>query len=525
MLAHVLLMTLLSATPPEKEPPSACAGPVSEEELEEESLLTHPYWKEWLTEVRVKSVEGSGSREELELSFTAVHPRSDAPPRFRAPLALPPPLTGALTVTFAPSARKREGDTCIQMSLTTDPDRQVLRELTMENAPLRFRASVKNAGLPLLDVTWEGQELTYREEAAHGQKALFIPSPPTAQSGLRDRLQVLLGDARAFTQVFESQDEHGMALLSLTEFGLTWEKLLRSSPPARVSRDWRQLVLELIHKDLAGPLDPRDTRRAERVRMLEPLLPLQVDASAEPLWGPLLRAWAARLRPPSRPRASIGQAALSLVPAAGGNGTNGSIDEVWVDGRRILCPGCSEPTLKGVTTAMLDVPPERAVRLWVRWKNMDGFQESEEWMPLLPGTRYRLRYAWLFRSASDQKGRIDIEPESGARGEQPACVTIEASAQVAPGLGWAELRNAYESEVGPPSGARLVAFGASLPATSKKHRLAIFPVRGATELTRDLWTMLPVHYVHAGSYRLVLEKDGTVRLRFSPEAVDCAAGP
>ena len=69
-----------------------------------------------------------------------------------------------------------------------------------------------------------------------------------------------------------------------------------------------------------------------------------VDTGVEPLWEPLRRAWAARLRPPPRPGPSIGQAELSIVPA-GKERMEGSVEEVWLDDRRILYKNSSARAL------------------------------------------------------------------------------------------------------------------------------------------------------------------------------------
>lgn len=524
MLASVVLMTLLSTAPPTEAPLARCEELSTFEKLEEESLLTHPFWRGWFSGAGLQDPTVSSDMEGLRQSFVAVHELPAASPRFRAPLALPPPLTGELTVTLTPSVRKREGLACISVSLTTDPDRPKVRSMVMEEPPLQIRAQVKNAGLRVLDVTWEARELTYSEDEPQGRKVLTIPHPPVAGSGYQDNIRVLLGDARDATALFESPTDdslqvHGDLLESLIKLGVTWEKVLRSPPPEQVSRAWRQLLLELIRVDLGGPLDPRDSRRAEKARKLEALARLPVDVSAEPLWGPLVRAWLARLRPPPAPRAPMGRAELSIMPAAGKSRTGGSIVEVWLDDRRILCPGCAEPAWKGVTTVAVDVPSERAVRLWMRWKDHDGVHESEEWVSLLPDTRYRLSYAWSFRSASEQGGRVSIVPESGARGEQPACVTIDTAGKAAPGLGWADVHGVSSLDAPLPR-VQPVAFGTFQPA-SPEQTLAVLPARGDTTLTYKLWTMLPVRYLHSGNYRFMLEPDGAVRLRFTPEVGDC----
>jgi hypothetical protein len=532
VLAGILLMAILSAEPPKEDTRASCDEQMAVGEFEEESLLSHPYWREWVAGAYYHHNSMGLYDEGMQLSFVVVNELPATPPRFRAPLALPPPLTGELTMTLPAPVRKREGLACTRITLYTDPDRPKLRRLMMEEPALEFRAQVWNAGLPVLDVTWEGNELIYSEEDPGGRRILAVPHPPTPATGYQDGIRILLGDARHATVLLErppaasnSDEASDFAnaredlLSSLEKLGLSWEKLLQTRPPERVSSAWRQLVLELISHDLSGTLDPSDPALAEKARRLEGLTAIKVDARAEPLWHPLLRAWVARLRPPaSKPRPPLGQVELSIVPSEK-HRTNGNIEEVWLDGRRILCPACPDPAFQGITTRAVDVPPERAARLWMRWKNVDGVHESEDWVPLLPGTRYHLRYAWFFRSASEQGGTVHLEPQSSARGEQPACLTVEAESQAAPGLGWADIRSTFGAEVALPR-VRATPFGTLQP-VAPGQILAILPARGDTVLTYGLWTLLPVRYLHAGTYRFMLERDGAVRLRFSPERADC----
>lgn len=532
MLTRILLLAILSAEPPREDTRASCDEPIAVEAFEEESLLRHPFWKEWVAGAYSTRDSVSLGDDEVRLSFVVVHELPATPPRFRAPLALPPPLTGELTVTLPAPVRKREGLACTRISLTTAPDRPKLRLLRMEEPSLELRAQVWNAGLPVLDVTWESNELIYSEEEPGGRRILAVQHPPAPKSGYQDGFRILLGDASHATallerppasssshEAYDFASAHDDLRSSLRKLGLSWDKVLRARPPERVPGAWRQLILELISKDLGNPLDPRDPALAEKARRLEGLAAIKVDAKAEPLWHPLLRAWAARLRPPaSKPRAPVGQVELSIVPPDK-HDTDGTIEEVWLDGRRILCPACPDPAFQEVTTRAVDVPPERAARLWLRWKNRRGVYESKEWVPLIPGTRYQLRYGWVFRSAIEQGEAVQVEPQSAARGEQPACLTVEAESQAAPGLGWADIRSTFEADEALPR-VRAIAFGTLQPA-SPGEILAILPARGDTALTYGLWTLLPVRYLHAGTYRFMLERDGTVRLRFSPERADC----
>ncbi len=522
MIARVLLMALLSTEPPAREALAPCEEWVSLHRINDETLLRHPYWGGWFAGASYRQ-DRMGGPFGMERSFDAVHELPGKAPRFRAPLSLPPPLTGELSMTLSPSVRKRKGFACIPVSFDTDPDWTKLLGLMMEDPPLRLRARVKNAGVSVLDVTWEARELRYNEDEPQGRRILEVPEPPPPGSSYRAGIRILLGPARDAIALLERPDDDSLDadvefVDSLLRLGFSWEKLLQVPPPEQVSPAWRLLVLRLIGGDLNNPLDPRDPKRAERARRLEGLARVKVAADAEPLWGPLRRAWVARLRPPSRPGPSIGQAELRIVPG-GKEGTGGSVEEVWLDGRRILCPGCSEPAFRGVNTRTVEVPPERAVRLWMRWKDMDGVHESEDWVPLLPGHRYQLRHTRYFHSASEQGTTIAIEPELGARGEKPACVTVEAEARAAPGLGWADLSMAQEPEAPPPR-VRPVTFGTLQP-VSREQWLGILPARGGSALTDRLWRLQPVRYLHAGTYRFLLERDGDVRLRFSPEVADC----
>lgn len=532
MLTGVLLMAILSAEPPSEDTRASCADYVSMEEFEDESLSSHPFWREWISGAYYHRLSQGLDGDGMEHAFIVTHEVPQKPPRFRAPLALPPPLTGELTVTLAAPVRKREGLACTRLTVHTDPDSSKLLRLMMEEPPLEFRAQLWNAGLPVLDVTWEGRELIFSAEEPDGRQILAVPHPPDPRSGDQDGIRILLGDSRQATALLErppaassgeAADDfahaHDDLSSSLSKLGLSWEKLVKSRPPERVSAAWRQLFLELISGELSNPVDPRDPALAQKARGLEALSAIKVDARSEPLWHPMRRALIARLRPPAaRPVPALGQVELSIVPTEK-NPTNGLLEEVWLDGRRILCPACPEPGFQGVTTRAVEVSPERAGRLWLRWRDMDGSRESEEWVPLLPGTRYQLRYGWYFRSASEQGGGVLIEPQSAARGEQPACITVEARDQAAPGLGWADIRSTIGAEVSLPR-VRATAFGTLQPA-SREDILAILPARGDTALTQGLWTLLPVRYLHAGVYRFRLEQDGTVRLLFNPAPADC----
>ena len=528
MLARVLLMTLLATEPPSEEPLAHCEDLSELRVFDEDSVLRHPYWRGWFAGAR----RTDGTWNSQDESFTLVHALPGRAPRFRAPLALPPPLTGEVTMRLSPAVRKRKGRVCTSVGLSMDSDGSTLRQLAMdENPPLELHARVMNAGQPVLDVTWEARELLYSEDYPPGARILSVSSPPTARSGGQSSTRILLGGASEATALIErrsglstvAEDSdfgpvRGEFISSLLELGLTWEKVLRSRPPERVSPAWRQLLLELIAVDLNAPPHPGEPRRAEWARRLEALGAVKVDSGAEPLWEPLRRAWLARLRPPAPSGPAIGQAELSIAPVRKGLPPDG-LEEVWLDGRRILCPGCSQAAFKGVTTRTVDVPPERAVRLWMRWRDRFGASEREDWVPLLPGGRYQLRYDYYFNSASDQGTTVTVIPESGARGTQPACVTVDAEAGAAPGLGWS-VRPAWRSPEPPP--VSRVSFGTLQPAVADQT-LAIVPAQGDMERTYGLWPLPLVQYLHAGTYRFVLEKDGDVRLRFSPDVGECGS--